>query len=524
MQNDIGTVDIILIVDFGSQFTQLIARRVREIEVYAEIVSCKHVDVFIAKYRAKIKGVILSGGPDSTNDQHAPEISDSIFALNVPILAICYGQQALCKKFGGEVESAAKKEFGKASLQIVKESELFSDFWNVGDSYQVWMSHGDHISRISDDCVVVGVSENAPFAFIEHPEKKIYGVQFHPEVVHTLNGHQLIKNFVLKIAGCKQDWRMDSFLRDIVDDVQRTVKQDKVVCGISGGVDSSVVAALTHKAIGENLYCIFVDNGLLRKNEADEVEHKLRQAFSFRLIRVDASDEFLNALKGVVDPEAKRKIIGRVFIEVFFREIQKIGGVKYLAQGTIYPDVIESLAVSGDKQTTIKSHHNVGGLPENMYGLKLLEPLRLLFKDEVRLLANELHIPSAIVKQHPFPGPGLAIRVIGEVTKAKCDLLRAVDQIFIDELRSHDLYDEVWQAYAALLPMQSVGVMGDARTYHSACSLRAVTSIDGMTAEYAELPHAFLSHVARRIVNEVEGISRVFYDITSKPPATIELE
>ena len=514
--------DKVLILDFGSQFTQLIARKIREIGVYAQI-----APYFITKQdcrKMNPKAIILSGGPESVNDESSPEIPDFIFSLKVPILGICYGQQALCKRFGGKVEKADKKEFGKAQLKIIKNTPLFENLWEVGKSYQVWMSHGDHIVKLPLGFDTIASSDNAPFAFIMNENNKIYAVQFHPEVVHTPQGKGLLRNFVIKIAKCNLSWKMSSFLTKEISDIKQKLGNNKVVCGISGGIDSSVVAAFISRAVGKNLYCVFVDNGLLRKNEAKEVEENLRKYFDFNLIHVNARSVFLTALKGITDPEKKRKIIGKIFIDVFYQEIQKIGDVKYLAQGTIYPDVIESLSTASGKETTIKSHHNVGGLPENIYNLKLIEPIRLLFKDEVRVLAKELNIPDIIVKRHPFPGPGLAIRIIDEVTEEKCALLRELDAIFIEELKESGLYNKVWQAYAALLPVKNVGVMGDARTYHNTCVLRAVTSSDGMTADFVHLPYDFLSNVARRIVNEVHGVSRIFYDITSKPPATIELE
>ncbi|MDZ5761751.1 GMP synthase [glutamine-hydrolyzing] [Candidatus Cyrtobacter comes] len=516
------TTDKVLILDFGSQLTQLIAKRIRGAGVYSQIMPCSSTEEEIRNF--KPKAIILSGSPSSVYEEGAPSIPDIVFSLNIPVLGICYGQQAMCNAFGGEIRAGTKKEFGKTSIKIIKNSPIFEDIWSIGNSYDVWMSHGDCITNLPHCFEVLAVSDNSPFAIIADKKRKLYGVQFHPEVVHTPQGDLFISNFVTKVAQCRPEWKMNTFMEEEISYIQKKVGNEKVICAISGGVDSSVVAALMSRAIGKNLYCIFVDNGLLRKNEAVEVENTLSSNFDFKLIHVNASKIFLDALKGVVDPEEKRKIIGKVFIETFNSEIKKIGDVKYLAQGTIYPDIIESVSISGGKAVTIKSHHNVGGLPENMHGLTLIEPLKFLFKDEVRILAKELGIPNSIYERHPFPGPGLAIRIIGDVNEEKCNLLREADFIFIEELKNSGLYNDVWQAYAALLPVKSVGVMGDARTYQSTCVLRAVTSSDGMSADYAQLPHEFLGRVARRIVNEVNGINRVFYDITSKPPATIELE
>ncbi len=515
------SVDKVLILDFGSQFTQLIAKKVRKTGVYAEImpwsVSFDRIQSF------NPKAIILSGSPSSVNEVAAPYVQDEVLAMNIPIFGICYGQQALCQKLGGAVAVAEKKEFGKSDLKILKNSAIFEGVWNIGKDYTVWMSHGDHVTKLPDGFEVIGSSDNSPYAVIANEKNKIYGVQFHPEVEHTPQGEQLIENFLVKIAGCNQNWKMGNFLQNQIEYIRSITEGKKIVCAVSGGVDSSVVAALMSKAIGKNLYCIFVDNGLLRKGEAKEVINTLSSNFNLQLIHIDASNNFLTALRGVTDPEEKRKIIGKVFIDTFYSEINKIGDVQYLAQGTIYPDVIESMSACGGG-TVIKSHHNVGGLPDNMYNLQLIEPLRLLFKDEVRLLAKELEISDVIANRHPFPGPGLAIRIVGEVTQEKCDLLREIDAIYIDELKSTCLYSTVWQAYAALLSVKSVGVMGDGRTYNNTCVLRAVTSSDGMSADFVHLPYEFLGKVARRIVNEVTGVNRVFYDITSKPPATIELE
>lgn len=518
----ISTHDKILILDFGSQFTQLITRRIRELNVYSEIRPYSMSDDEIKHFNPK--AIILSGGSESVTDQDAPQIPKIIYSLNVPILGICYGQQALCKDFGGEVSSSTSRSYGVAQLEVMENSDLFESFWQPKESHQVLMSHGDCVTKLPNDFRVVARTEKAAYAAIEHKSKKIYGIQFHPEVSHTPDGIKLLDTFLIKIAGCKKDWKMGSFIQEKITEIRNEIGKEKVILGLSGGVDSTVVAALLSRAIGKQLHCVFIDNGLLRQNEVEEVENSLKDDFDLNLTTVDASNKFLSALKGVEDPEEKRKIIGRVFIKTFQNTIKELGEIKYLAQGTIYPDVIESAATSTGKKVTIKSHHNVGGLPEDMGGLRLIEPLRLLFKDEVRILGKELGVPAAILNRHPFPGPGLGIRVLGEVTKEKCDILRKADHIFIKALKDGGLYHQVWQAYAALLPVKTVGVMGDARTYQYICVLRAVTSIDGMTADYVDLPHDLLGSVAQKIVNEVHGINRVLYDITSKPPATIEME
>ena len=514
--------DKVLILDFGSQFTQLIARRIRELNIYSEIhpysVSPEEIKQFYPK------AIILSGGSESVTNADAPEIPKIIYSMDVPILGICYGQQALCKDFGGDILSAKSRSYGAAELKIIENSRLFADFWQQGENHKVWMSHGDCISKLPSDFKIVAKTDQAPHAVIEHKNKEIYGIQFHPEVSHTEDGMKILDNFLNKIARCKKDWKMSSFIDEEVEKVRVEVGKEKVILGLSGGVDSTVVAALLSKAIGKQLHCVFIDNGLLRQNEVEEVEHNLKNNFNLQLHIINASEQFLTALKDIVIPEEKRKIIGKVFIETFQSTIREIGSIKYLAQGTIYPDVIESAAISTGKKVTIKSHHNVGGLPENMQGLKLIEPLRLLFKDEVRILGKELNVPNIILNRHPFPGPGLGVRVVGEVTREKCDILRRADYIFINALKASGFYDKVWQAYAALLPVKTVGVMGDARTYQHICVLRAVSSVDGMTADYVDLPHDLLGSVARNIVNEVHGINRVVYDITSKPPATIEME
>jgi GMP synthase (glutamine-hydrolysing) len=514
--------DKILILDFGSQFTQLITRRIRELNVYSEIRPYSISDEEIKQFNPK--AIILSGGSESVTAHNSPQIPKIIYTLNVPILGICYGQQALCQDFGGIVSSSTSRSYGVSQLDVMENSELFGDFWQPKESHEVLMSHGDYVSKLPDDFRVVAKTEKAPYAAIEHKTKKIYGIQFHPEVSHTPDGIKLLDAFLSKIAGCKKDWKMGSFIAEQIADIRSKVGKEKVILGLSGGVDSTVVAALLSKAIGKQLHCVFIDNGLLRQNEVAEVENSLKNGFDLQLTTVDAGDKFLSALNGVEDPEEKRKIIGRIFIETFQSAIKELGDIKYLAQGTIYPDVIESAATSTGKKVTIKSHHNVGGLPENMGGLKLIEPIRLLFKDEVRILGKELGVPDAILNRHPFPGPGLGIRVLGAVTKEKCEILRKADHIFIKALKDQGFYHKVWQAYAALLPVKTVGVMGDARTYQYICVLRAVTSIDGMTADYVDLPHDLLASVAKTIVNEVHGINRVLYDITSKPPATIEME
>ena len=514
--------DKILILDFGSQVTQLIARRIRELNIYSEIKPFSISDKEIRDFNPK--AIVLSGGSESVTDFDSPQIPKIVYELNVPILGICYGQQAICKDFGGNVESSTSSSYGEAQLEILEKSVLFDNYWKPKNSYQVWMSHGDYISKLPNDFKVIAKTDKAPYAAIQHNSKNIFGLQFHPEVSHTPDGIKLLDTFLIKIAGCKKDWKMGSFVDETVTQISNKVGKEKVILGLSGGVDSTVVATLLNKAIGKQLYCIFINNGLLRHNEVEEVEKNLKDNFDLQIITIDASKKFLSELKGVSDPEEKRKIIGRVFIETFQNAIKEIGDIQYLAQGTIYPDVIESAATSTGKKITIKSHHNVGGLPEDMGNLKLIEPLRLLFKDEVRKLGKELGVPSLILNRHPFPGPGLGIRVIGEVTEEKCDILRKADYIFINALKENGLYDKIWQAYVALLPVKTVGVMGDARTYQYICVLRAVTSVDGMTADYVDLPHDVLGSVARKIVNEVQGINRVMYDITSKPPATIEME
>jgi len=509
--------DWILILDFGSQYTQLIARRIRELNVYCEIYPFDH-DLSTLSHMPK--GVILSGGPKSVNDIDAPHLNPHVFDLNVPVLGICYGLQILSHtEVPGSVDKGIKREFGRAELIVDNKDDLFKD---SPTTCSVWMSHGDHIHELPPDFEIIAHTQTVPVAAVRHRSKAIWGVQFHPEVVHTPYGKDLLKNFTYTICGLEGTWTPESFIQSSLDSIKALVGDKKVICGLSGGVDSTVTAVLIHKAIGDQLQCVFVDNGLLRKNEFKQVLEIFDNDLHLPVKGVDASDLFLDRLKDVTDPETKRKIIGKAFIDVFEEEVKNDGNYHFLAQGTLYPDVIESVSFKGPS-ATIKSHHNVGGLPENMR-LKLLEPMRELFKDEVRAVGRSLGIPEHFISRHPFPGPGLAIRVLSDITKDKLDILRDADQIFIDELRNHSLYDQVWQAFVVLLPVQSVGVMGDERTYEHVLGVRAVTSVDGMTADWAHLPYEFLSIVSNRIINEVRGINRVVYDISSKPPATIEWE
>ena len=507
----------ILILDFGSQYTQLIARRVRELGVYSEIQPFNSEIPDIVKNN--IKGIILSGGPSSVYSKDAPLISKSFLDLDIPVLGICYGLQLIISLSGGKVDPAQQREYGKANLTILEESPLLN---NIPDQSTVWMSHGDKVSELTSDYKTIANTENSPNAVVQHISKPIFGLQFHPEVKHTIEGENLLKNFCFDICDCTGDWSTGSFIEESLDDIRKRVGSRHVICGLSGGVDSSVVAVLLDRAIGEQLHCIFVDTGLLRLNEAEKVEKIFREHFHINLLSVDKRDLFLKNLSGVDNPEEKRKIIGRLFIEVFEQEAKSLGTFEFLAQGTLYPDIIESTSVRGPS-ATIKSHHNVGGLPEKM-NFELIEPLRELFKDEVRKVGRELGIPEEMIGRHPFPGPGLAVRIPGKITPEKINILQQADDIYITELKKNNLYNKIWQAFAVLLPVQSVGVMGDERTYEFTLVLRAVTSTDGMTANWFHMPHEVLSHISNRIINEVEGINRVVYDISSKPPATIEWE
>jgi len=513
--------DKVLIVDFGSQVTQLIARRVREEKVYCEIVPYQKAE---AAFRTmKPKAVILSGGPASVLDKDAPFAPKVIYDAGVPVLGICYGEQAMAAQLGGKVEGGHHREFGRAEVEVTSDSPIFEGVWKKGEKYPVWMSHGDRVTKLPEGFRVLGISPNAPIAIIGDDERKFYATQFHLEVMHTPHGAALLRNFVRKVAGLSGDWTMRAFKDEAIEKIRKQVGNGRVICGLSGGVDSAVAAVLIHEAIGEQLTCVFVDHGLLRLAEAEKVVTLFRDSYNIPLVHVDAEETFLKALQGVEDPEQKRKTIGKLFIDVFDAEAKKIGGADFLAQGTLYPDVIESVSFTGGPSATIKSHHNVGGLPERMH-MKLVEPLRELFKDEVRALGRELGLPEAFVGRHPFPGPGLAIRVPGAITRDKLDILRLADEIYIEEIRRAGLYDDIWQAFAVLLPVKTVGVMGDGRTYDFVIGLRAVTSTDGMTADFYPFEMKFIGHVATRIINEVKGVNRVVYDVTSKPPGTIEWE
>ena len=510
--------ETILVLDFGSQYTQLIGRRVRELGVYSEI----HPFSFsLDNIRAmKPAGIILSGGPSSVYEEDAPKPDFALFDLGIPILGICYGLQLISEKFSGKVDAAALREYGKADLQIDNHDDLFS---GLKSSTTVWMSHGDSLSKMPEDFECIAHSDNAPICAVRNKSKNIFGIQFHPEVVHTPDGKKILSNFLFNVCRAKGNWTPASFVEQSIKEIREKVGTAHVLCALSGGVDSSVLAVLLHKAIGDQLHCVHINNGLMRKNESEQVVTTFRDHFRMPLTYVDATDAFLTELAGVYDPEKKRKIIGRVFIEVFEKEAKALrGNVAFLAQGTLYPDVIESVSFKGPS-VTIKSHHNVGGLPEKM-NFKLIEPFRELFKDEVREIGKILGVPDDFIGRHPFPGPGLAVRVLSDITKEKLDLLREADAVFIDELKKTNLYDKIWQAFVVLLPVRSVGVMGDGRTYQNAVALRAVTSVDGMTADWARIPMDVLAQISSRITNELRGINRVVYDISSKPPATIEWE
>lgn len=509
----------ILILDFGAQYSQLIARRVREGHVYCELhpadMALEAIEAFAPT------GIIFSGGPSSVLDHDAPDLDERVLELGIPILGICYGLQILVHTLGGQIEAADDREYGRATLKIERDDPLFEGLSRDGDQ-TVWMSHGDRVLALPEGMSVIASSGGSPFAAVRSDQKPFWGVQFHPEVVHTEGGTRILENFVHGICGCTPSWTMASFAENAIAAIRTQVGDGRAVCGLSGGVDSSVAATLVHRAIGEQLTCIFVDHGMMRKNERAEVEALFQDALGVQLIAVDASDRFLSALVGVTEPEAKRKIIGNLFVEVFEEEAARIGDVGFLVQGTLYPDVIESVSVKG-KSVTIKTHHNVGGLPEDMT-LELVEPLRELFKDEVRAVGRELGLPAHVLGRHPFPGPGLGIRILGEVTQERLNPLREADAIMIEEIRAAGLYDEIWQALTVFLPVQSVGVMGDLRTYENVVAVRCVTSTDAMTADFAHLPYEVLGRISNRIINEVSGINRVVYDVSSKPPATIEWE
>ncbi|WP_127092099.1 glutamine-hydrolyzing GMP synthase [Aquabacter cavernae] len=513
--------DTVLIIDFGSQVTQLIARRVREEGVYSEVVPFqKSAEAFA---RLKPKAVILSGGPASVIEGESPRAPQEVFEAGIPVLGICYGEQTMADQLGGKVEGGHHREFGRAEVEVKRPSPLFEGVWQPGQRYLVWMSHGDRVTALPQGFEAIATSDNAPFAAIADEARSYYAVQFHPEVVHTPDGAKLLRNFVRRIAGLEGTWTMGAFKEEAIARIRAQVGTGKVICGLSGGVDSAVAAVLIHEAIGDQLTCVFVDHGLMRLGEAEQVVSLFRNTYNIPLVHADTSDMFLKELEGVTDPEVKRKTIGRLFIDVFEAEAKKVGGADFLAQGTLYPDVIESVSFTGGPSVTIKSHHNVGGLPERM-NMKLVEPLRDLFKDEVRALGRELGLPDSFVGRHPFPGPGLAIRCPGEITHEKLEILRKADAIYLEEIRAAGLYDVIWQAFAVLLPVRTVGVMGDGRTYDHVLALRAVTSVDGMTADFYPFDMTFLGRTATRLINEVRGINRVVYDVTSKPPGTIEWE
>jgi len=516
------THEKVLVIDFGSQVTQLIARRLRESGVYCEVHPFNRAnEAFIRDYNPQ--AVILSGSPHSTHWENSPRADGVVFELGVPVLGICYGEQTMCAQLGGKVEASDEREFGRADITFVADSPLFEGLGTIGHEERVWMSHGDRVTALPEGFHVIAKTNSAPFAAIANEEKRFYAVQFHPEVTNTPRGSEILKNFTHRIAGLKGDWTMAAFKDEAIAKIREQVGKGKVICGLSGGVDSAVAAVLIHEAIGDQLTCVFVDTGLMRMNEAHEVVTLFRDSFNIPLVHADEGELFLTALDGIDDPEKKRKTIGKLFIDVFEKHAKEAGGADFLAQGTLYPDVIESVSFDGGPSVTIKSHHNVGGLPERM-NMKLVEPLRELFKDEVRALGRELGLPDAFVGRHPFPGPGLAIRIPGAVSKEKADILRKADAIYIEEIRKAGLYDEIWQAFAVLLPVRTVGVMGDERTYDHVLGLRAVTSVDGMTADYFPFDHDFLGRTATRIINEVRGVNRVVYDVTSKPPGTIEWE
>lgn len=509
--------ETVLILDFGSQYTQLIARRIRESNVFSEIFP--HTITIDEIKNLNPKGIIFSGGPMSVYDDGAPDIDEQIFKLKIPILGICYGLQLIAKKFGGKIEQASDREYGKSILRVMDDTDILK---KVDSASVVWMSHGDVLTDLPQGFKVIGESDHSPICAFSNNSKKIFGLQFHPEVAHTEEGNKIINNFLFDVCNCKGDWTSGNFIDQQIYRIKEIVGKNKVICAISGGVDSTVAAVLVKKAVGDNLTCIHIDNGLMRKNESEKIGNLLRDKLNLEFIHVDAGKLFLSKLKGVLDPEEKRKIIGNTFIEVFENEAKKIKDVKFLVQGTLYPDVIESLPVKG-KSVTIKTHHNVGGLPEKM-NLQLIEPFRELFKDEVRAVGKDLNIPNEFIFRHPFPGPGLAVRVLGEITEEKLNILREADDIFINAIKKADLYRQIWQAFSVLLPVNSVGVMGDFRTYEFVLSLRAVTSVDGMTADWFQFDHDFLADVSNQIINKVRGINRVVYDISSKPPATIEWE